>query len=93
MLTEEKHQEWASSIIYADWYFNYSDDYNCYLRGQAQIKSLYDKAASEEWSDADVEEIFNQIVKKVEGNDFTKPEQALVVFRQRLMALRSRNLK
>ena len=41
MITDEEAQKWFDTIRYADWYYNYSDDYGAYSRGQAQCNKIY----------------------------------------------------
>lgn len=40
MITEEQAQEWIYRIRRADWYYNYSDDYGAWSRGNAECSAI-----------------------------------------------------
>ena len=42
----------AIAIYHADWYYNHSDDYSVYLKGEAQVKKLRKVISDMEWTDS-----------------------------------------
>jgi hypothetical protein len=46
--------DWIKKV---DWYYNYSDDYSVWKRGEASVKEIKDFINSREWSDDDIDKI------------------------------------
>jgi len=47
-------QEIFNRIRKVDWYYNYSDDYSVWKRGEASVKEIRNFANSREWSNDDI---------------------------------------
>lgn len=47
-------QEIFDRIRKVDWYYNYSDDYSVWKKGEASVKEIKDFINSREWSDDDI---------------------------------------
>lgn len=47
-------------IAHADWYYNYSDDYGAYKRGEASCREVRSFIDGREWTLDDVEMIKNE---------------------------------
>jgi hypothetical protein len=50
-------QEIFDRIRKVDWYYNYSDDYSVWKKGEASVKEIKDFINSREWSDDDIDKI------------------------------------
>ena len=50
-------QEIFDRIRNLDWYYNYSDDYSVWKKGEASVKEIKDFINSREWSDDDIDKI------------------------------------
>ena len=50
-------QEIFDRIRKVDWYYNYSDDYSVWKKGEESVKELKDFINSREWSDDDIDKI------------------------------------
>lgn len=50
-------QEIFNRIKKVDWYYNYSDDYSVWKKGEASVKEIKDFINSREWSDDDIDKI------------------------------------
>ena len=50
-------QEVFDRIRKVDWYYNYSDDYSVWKKGEASVKEIKDFINSREWSDDDIDKI------------------------------------
>ena len=48
-------QEIFDRIRKVDWYYNYSDDYSVWKKGEASVKEIKDFINSREWSDDDID--------------------------------------
>ena len=46
--------DWIKKV---DWYYNYSDDYSVWKRGESSVKEIKDFINSREWSDDDIDKI------------------------------------
>jgi hypothetical protein len=55
-----KAMEIYKKIKSADWWYNYSDDYNYYKAGEAECREVKDFIKSNEWTMDDVEMIRNE---------------------------------
>lgn len=64
MITDEEAQKWFDTIRYADWYYNYSDDYGAYSRGQARCNEIYRQGKEANLSDESKQKIIDLIVKE-----------------------------
>jgi hypothetical protein len=50
-------QEIFDRIRKVDWYYNYSDDYSVWKKGEASVKEIKEFINSREWSDDDIDKI------------------------------------
>jgi len=50
-------QEIFDRIRKVDWYYNYSDDYSVWKKGEASVREIKDFINSREWSDDDIDKI------------------------------------
>jgi hypothetical protein len=50
-------QEIFDRIRKVDWYYNYSDDYSVWKRGEASVSEIKHFIRSREWSDDDIDKI------------------------------------
>ena len=50
-------QEIFDRIRKVDWYYNYSDDYSVWKKGEESVKEIKDFINSREWSDDDIDKI------------------------------------
>lgn len=50
-------QEIFDRIRKVDWYYNYSDDYSVWKKGEASVKEVKDFINSREWSNDDIDKI------------------------------------
>jgi hypothetical protein len=50
-------QEIFDRIRKVDWYYNYSDDYSVWKKGEASVREIKDFINSREWSDDDINKI------------------------------------
>jgi hypothetical protein len=50
-------QEIFDRIRKVDWYYNYSDDYSVWKKGEASVKEIKSFINSREWSDDDIDKI------------------------------------
>ena len=50
-------QEIFDWIRKVDWYYNYSDDYSVWKKGEASVKEIKFFISSREWSDDDIDKI------------------------------------
>ena len=50
-------QEIFDWIRKVDWYYNYSDDYSVWKKGEASVREIKDFINSREWSDDDIDKI------------------------------------
>jgi hypothetical protein len=50
-------QEIFDRIRKVDWYYNYSDDYSVWKKGEASVKEIKDFINNREWSDDDIDKI------------------------------------
>ena len=64
-----KAMEIYKKIGSADWYYNYSDDYGYYKRGEAECREVIDFIKSNEWTIDDVEMIRNEAVNQLNLDD------------------------
>ena len=64
-----KAMEIYKKIKSADWWYNYSDDYGYYKRGEAECREVKDFIKSNEWTIDDVEMIRNEAVNQINLND------------------------
>lgn len=54
MITKDQAEAWAKRIMYADWSYEYSDDYGAWGRGRAQCQSIIKDAENDNLSIDDV---------------------------------------
>ena len=59
-MNSTKAMEIYKKIGSADWYYNYSDDYSYYKRGEAECREVQDFIKSNEWTIDEVEMIRNE---------------------------------
>lgn len=50
-------QEIFDRIRKIDWYYNYSDDYSVWKKGEESVKKIKNFINSREWSDDDIDKI------------------------------------
>ena len=50
-------QEIFDRIRKVDWYYNYSDDYSVWKKGEESVREIKDFINSREWSDDDIDKI------------------------------------
>lgn len=51
----------AQMIMRADWYYNMTEDYSAYKRGEASVKEVRNYIDSREWTIDDVKDIKHEI--------------------------------
>ena len=62
MITKEEANKWAGRIRNADWYYNYSDDYGAYLRGQSECSAIRKDADAANLTDEEVKMIIDAFI-------------------------------
>jgi len=51
----------AQMIMRADWYYNMTDDYSAYKKGEASVQEVKSYVASREWTIEEVQSIKHEI--------------------------------
>lgn len=64
MITEEQANDWIHRIRRVDWYYNYSDDYGVWARGQAECEAIRKSAANANLTDEEVQTIIDVFLVK-----------------------------
>ena len=68
----------ASEIIHkirqADWYYNYSDDYSAWKRGQESVQAVKNVVKSREWTADDIATLKLEVVNQANLSNYKKEE-------------------
>ena len=63
MITKDQAESWAKRIMYADWSYEYSDDYGVWGRGRSECQSIIADAEKANLSIGDVLVIIEEFKK------------------------------
>lgn len=71
-MNREQIQELVTAILNADWYYNYTDDYSAYNKGEASVRKVTNMIEKNEYTINDyheaAHELKNQLALRYVGN-------------------------
>lgn len=74
IMTKEEINTIANKIYHTDWYYNYSDDYSVYSRGELQTKQTINTMKEYEWNDIN----YSHLVESFFQNCLTRFKDGII---------------